>query len=151
MPLDLVNPQKAAAGLQVKQTPLGFVPGLPAATDSIPTSVNPIRSAASQYVVPIVPVQIPVTNAPVRILAENLNRTSVILRGNALSGSATMALLVGGPGARLPSTGGNGLGIPVNGFEALTLETTDEIWVVNIGIVPAFLGGVELVSKIIQP
>lgn len=142
---NIYNPQAVAGGSAKKPAPLGSVPGVPPSLDQPPNLVSPVRTAAGQIILPISVIPLIVGGAPVRVLDSNQARMQAVLRMNIQGATAASVVLIGGPGSRLPDAV-TGKGLMVQGFEGLTLETTDEIWAVNIGAVAASLTGVEISS-----
>lgn len=140
VPKNIQNPQQLAAGVVRPRPPLGSVPGVTPYLERAPSRVTATRAPACAYVAPF-PAAAVVSGAviPVRVLPENLNRVAAVLR-NTVPGTT---IFYGGPGGRLPAAG---VGIPAFGTETLTLETTDEIWVIQTAGPNASISGIECVA-----
>lgn len=139
------NPQRVAAGLIQKAQPLGAVPGVPPSLVQDPNKVTPVRTASGQLFQPFAPINVAgvvaLPDIPQRILNYNPNRVSALLRS--LNG---VAFFLGGPAPRAPGAVAQ-LGVLVNGFDTIILDTTDEIWASCAVAGGTIIGGAEIISN----
>ena len=113
--------------------PLRKLPVSIPASDAAPEQmlIQKVATAGDGQVVPFSKERlVPIGSPAVQILGANPNRKAVLLRAAA----ATAEYLVLGRKAYWPPVvdSTNRVGVYVIGQEALTLETTDEIWVYNL-------------------
>lgn len=128
--------------------PLRKLPVSIPASDAAPDQllIQKVATAGDGQIIPFSKERlIPAGSPAVQILGANPNRKAVLLR----AAGATASYLVLGKKTSWPPVvdSTNRVGVFVIGQEALTLETTDEIWVYNLAGVSVTIIGCEIMQS----